>query len=588
MTLARRAVAVSEPEKGRLNLRLLDGSTHSYGEHSEAEYSVSTCAESVLAVPLPGSEAALGVRRHAGMSLGELWAASRQGPRWRNARADFHRRLVLPVACLVFGLLALPLAMLAGRSGRSVGFIAAVTVAVGYYFLFLFGDRLGREGRLWPGLGVWLPNLVLLALALWFLHGQRRVGAGEWADLGARLGDWCLAWIRRLAGLRGAFDPNAQRGGRSAPSGATPIGERLPRTLDLYVLRGFFFHLFFLLGGLLLVFALFSVLELTDEIAAHGIGWPVVARFLWYLLPQALYWMAPLAILLALMVELALLSKRNELVAIKGAGISLYRIAVPVLLLALGASCLLFWLDYDYLPYANQRQQALRNQIKGRPPQATLRDRHWILGEQDRIYYYHFFDRERSLLGGLDVFEVDPEPFTLKRRLHAEQASWDPQAQVWVLEAGWSRSFGGQQAIEYNEFTSNSFAQLSEPPAYFQQELRQSQQMNWLELHFYISELQHSGFDVTQLRVQFHKKFAFPLIGTVMVLLAFPFGPRWGHRGAVGGLAVGIALGFTYWVLMSLFESVGNLGLLPPPLAAWGPNLVFVFAGSYLFLQVDT
>lgn len=584
LTLAQTAVVVPEPDRHRLRLHLFEGSTHAYAPEEPERYSVSTFAENVISVFSPASSATLETRRNADLSLAELWAASQQGPRWRSARVDFHRRLAIPAACLLFGVIALPLGLLAQGSGRALGFVVAVGLAIGYYFVFLLGDRLGREGGLPPGLGAWLANMTLAVAGLYYFQTQWSPGKQPWSALGERL--------RRFLPAR---SPALARAGESSPAAQTlsrdhgPAGSRLPRTLDLYVVRGVLFYSLLLLCALLLLFGLFAVLEMVEDIAAHHIPWPVVARFLWYLLPQALYWMAPLALLLGVLVELALLSKRNELVAIKGAGISLYRIAVPLLLLGLVFSALLFWLDYDYLPYANQRQEILRNQIKGRPPQTFFQtERRWIFGQQPRIYHYAFFDPAQNLLARLSVLELDPQTFSVRRRLSARQAHWEPQLHTWVLEQGWEREFGQGQTVRYRPFQAASFRELTEAPAYFQREVRESAQMNWQELGDYITGLHQSGFDVTRLQVQRHKKIAFPLISTVMVLLAFPFGLSMGRRGAVGGLALGIGVGFAYWVLASFFEQVGNLGYLPPVLAAWGANLVFLFAGVYLLLQIET
>ena len=84
------------------------------------------------------------------------------------------------------------------------------------------------------------------------------------------------------------------------------------------------------------------------------------------------------------------------------------------------------------------------------------------------------------------------------------------------------------------------------------------------------------------------EKFSYPLVAAIIVLLGYPFAVSSGRRGAVGGLAVGIALGLAYWALMGFFEALGNFGLLPPLLAAWGPALAFFLAGIYLTLQVET
>jgi LPS export ABC transporter permease LptF/LPS export ABC transporter permease LptG len=589
LTLAESGVMVPDFKQNDLRIHLTRGSTHVYSASDPERYSVSTFAQNVLVIPLPERATGIEARQNAPLGLAELWRAGQSGERWRSARADFHRRLALPSACLAFGLIALPLGLLAERTGRAIGFVAAVAVALGYYFLFLFGDRMGREGNLSPGLGVWLANLTLLALFLYYLFISNRLRRPN------ALARWFASLGRARVGMapRYANPKTADSQAASLSPSLSALRENrwplLPRTLDLYVARGVLFHSTLLLLALLLIFALFTVLELVDEIAAHGIAWSVVARFLWYLLPQGLYWLAPLALLLGVLVELALLSKRNELVAVKGAGISLYRVSVPLLGVGLAAAALLFSLDAAYLPYANQRQEILRNQIKGRPPQTFFQaDRRWIFGEAPRIYHYAFFDPDENLLGQLNVLELETQPFGLRRRLFAQRARWDAYIRAWVLQQGWERSFHPDLTVSYRPFVIESHPELTEPPSYFQKEVRESAQMNWTELADYIAEMRQSGFDTTRLTVQWHKKFAYPLMAAIMVLLAFPFGLTLGSRGALGGLALGISIGFLYWVLSGFLEAVGNLALLPPLLAGWGSALIFLFAGVYLFLRIET
>ncbi len=582
LTLAESAVAVPEPELDRLRLHLSNGTTHSYSLKHPEEYSVSTFAESVISVPLPPKPAGVETRRNADLGLAALWRASLAGAQWRAARADFHRRLALPAACVWFALAALPLGLLAQRSGRPVGLLAAVLVAIGYYFVFLTGDRLAREGTLLPILGVWLANAALLAPALLFFPGRRAGGGRRWLGIGDGLGEW-------VHGLLASRNDASQSREPTAATLRRVAGWRLTRTLDLYVVRGVLFFSLIILAVLAVLFSLFTALELMDEIAANKVSWAVVARFLWYLQPQAIYWMAPLAFLLGLLVELALLGKRNELVAMRGAGISLYRVALPVVLTGLGVSACLFALDYYHLPYANQRQEILRNQIKGRPPQTFIpTTQRWIFGQRLRIYHYALFDPVESLLGRVSVLELEPGGFSIGRRLFAQRARWSAPIEAWVFEQGWERVFQQGQTVGYREFQAVSFAELNESPAYFQKEVLESSLMNFRQLGDYLSDLRQAGFDTTRLAVQWHKKFSFPLIAAVIVLLAFPFGVAGNGRGAVSGLAVGIALGFAYWALMGFFEAIGNFGLLPPLLAAWGPTLAFTLAGIYLTLQIET
>src|SRR5207253_6440489 len=86
------------------------------------------------------------------------------------------------------------------------------------------------------------------------------------------------------------------------------------------------------------------------------------------------------------LVTLGIMSKNDEFVAIKASGISLFRVAVPLLLAGLAVAGTLLVLDDTYLPYANQRQDALHNQIKGRPPQTYAHPQRWMFGEDSKIY----------------------------------------------------------------------------------------------------------------------------------------------------------------------------------------------------------
>ena len=93
---------------------------------------------------------------------------------------------------------------------------------------------------------------------------------------------------------------------------------------------------------------------------------------------------------------------------------------------------------------------------------------------------------------------------------------------------------------------------------------------------------------MARLSVQWHKKLAFPLIAPIIVLLAIPFAFLVGTRGAVGGLALGVAMGIVYWATSALFEAMGAVGQLPPLLAGWAPDAIFSFLGLYFFLKMPT
>jgi lipopolysaccharide export LptBFGC system permease protein LptF len=142
--------------------------------------------------------------------------------------------------------------------------------------------------------------------------------------------------------------------------------------LDIYILSQFAYYFGVLLAGFLLIFDAFTLFDLLGDISKNHASAIVVFNYFLYLIPLMLYQLAPLVTLVACLVTLAVLAKNNEVIALKASGISLYRLILPLALAGILLAGGMFLLDNTYLPFANQRQDALRNQIKGRPAQTYL------------------------------------------------------------------------------------------------------------------------------------------------------------------------------------------------------------------------
>jgi len=593
LTLAENAIVIADPEQGKLQLHLSAGSTHEYSRKDPDHYAVINFGENDLSVEVSGSASARAEQvSPQERPLRELLADGGTG--WREARVEVHRRLAFPTACLVFALLAVPLGARPRRGGRAAGFLVTLLLISGYYVAFITGVGMARQGALSPGLGIWAANLLTGALGLALLPRLEHTHEPGWV---ARLAHAVATWRRDRRAQPEASVPQARA---AALHGPLPVQAPVsvfrirrpagfPQLMDLYLLRNFLSYFFLLLAGFILLFEAFTFFELLDDIARRRTPTLVVVNYFRYLAPHLLYQLAPLAALVAVLVTLGIMTKNNEIVAFKAAGVSLYRLSLPAVLASLALAGGMVVLDDTYLPYASQRQDALRNRIKGRPAQTFYQPRRrWIFGEGFKLYNYELFDPDRKLFGALNVFELDPATFQLRRRVFANRAHWEDSERTWILESGWVRDFDGSTVAAYVPFQAYALAELRESPSYFNREVRQSYQMNWRELRQYIRELQQAGFDVARLSVQWYKKFAFPLIAPIIVLLAVPFAFLVGTRGAVGGLALGVAIGIVYWATSALFEALGSVGQLPALLAGWAPDAIFGFLGVYFFLKMPT
>ena len=589
ITLAQQGILVSEgPEI--LHLHLTNGSTHEIDPKDPSRYQISTFEQTDIPIPAPQAESTKeqGSVPVAQLSTWELW---RQASTTKNSAIsrwymiEFHRRFALPTSCLVLALVGIPLGLSSKKGGKSTGFVLTILLVFAYYSLSLVGVSLARQGKLSPAIGVWLANLVFFlggAFLLW--RAERRPFA--LSSFGNLWNPFKAGWKERRRALRaGRGEDVFER----ASTRRRVFSARFPMILDDYVLRDFCVNLAMILATFLMLLLVFTLFELLGDILRNQISPLVVGEYLLTVSPYFLYNITPLSILLAVLITLGVMQRANEITAIKATGTSIYRITVPVIVAAMILAAGLFFSDQFYLPYANKRQDALRNLIKGKPPQTYLNpDRKWIFGQHSSIYYYQLFDSERDQFGRLSVFHFDPATFQLTQRIYAERAHWEDSLGRWVCTQGWERDLRGPAIENYRLFDVATFPALSEPPTYFKKEVKQSSEMNYQELRRYIRDLQQSGFEVVRLRVQLAKKLAFPIIALVMAVLAIPFALSTGRRGAITGVATAVGIAVAYWTISGLFEAMGNISQLPPLLAAWSPDVVFALLGGYLLLKVPT
>ena len=581
VTLAREGTLLSDPGESQLQLHLVRGNIHEVAPDT-SEYSTVGFSETdipVKAPPPPPSS----VKPNAQRPTFELYQDQPSDPDWLEARIEFHRRFAVPLATIILALAGIPLGLSSYKGGKSTGIVLTVLVVLAYYSLFIGGISLARQGWLPPWAGVWTANLLFVVWGAYLLSRVDGVSPlFRWLTSLAELTEACKKWISTR---------RARQGLNSIPvSTLAPRKSRFPLILDSYIIKIFFFYLVVTLTGLIILTEVVSFfVDLLNDVIRNQIPVSVVVDYFIHLTPQLIYITTPLCVLLSILISFGLLTQNNEITAIKASGVSLYRLSLPIFLLSVLLSAGLFSFDHYYIPAANRLQDAIRNRIKGRPAQTYYRpDRQWMFGQGYRIYYYKFFEPTQQVLGGITVFELDPATFQLTRRISASRAHWEPSLKGWVFEDGWVRELRDGIVKDFQRFEVRVFPELPEEPAYFLKEVKQSSQMNFLQLDRYIQDLKQSGFDVVPLSVQLYKKFSFPLFAFIMALIGMPFAFSVGNRGALTGIAVSIGIAIIYWGINSLFEALGNLNELPAVAAAWSPNLVFGLGGLYLFLKIET
>jgi len=514
--------------------------------------------------------------------------ASRRGENSVAAGISLHRRLALPIACLVLPLIGIPLAISTQRSGKSTGVVLSVAVAFVYWMLLTAGIALAEQGRLPPEIALWAANAIFAvvgATMLAQLDSTRRRDVLAW--VGSHVG-WVIGWIKSLFSRKQRDARGDQTG---AVAGSEPGGamfEAAFSIIDRYMLRSFFFYFAVMMAAFISIWFVFSFFELLGDMLEQG----KMGRFIpyiYYLTPFLIYETSPIAVMVATLVSFGLLSKHSELTAFRACGVSLFRLAAPIMLSAGIIGGLMFGLDHFYLPRTNRQQDAIRDEIKGRPVRTFFRaDRQWTFGAANRIFYHRYFDYDSGELGSLNIYDLAEEPFRMVRHIAAESALWDEAQSAWIVKNGWVREIESGKVSAFDQFESRPFPDIEESPDYFQKEERQHQQMNWRELDEYILDLAQAGFETVRFQVQWHRKFSFPFFPVAMALLAIPFALLTGRRSALAPVAASLGLAMAYYSFSALFEQLGRAHQLSPLVAAWAPGLIFTLGGSYMLLRAKT
>jgi LPS export ABC transporter permease LptG len=335
------------------------------------------------------------------------------------------------------------------------------------------------------------------------------------------------------------------------------------------------------------LFTVVTLFELLPDIVNNHAKISTVILYFIFYSPQMLFWVVPLTVLLAILINLGTLTKANEILAIKAAGMSLYRLSMPLLFMGLLISGAIYLMQDFMLPYTNQRQDEYRDLIKGRPPQSYRNpDRKWMAGSDNRIYHYSGFNYQKNEFSNLSIFKFDADSFNLHEWTFASRGNWNGSA--WELHnvAVHRMTPSGVDPSVKPEPTMITTGM--DRPEYFKGDVRTASQMNYGELDRYIDELQKKQFDVTSLTVDLYRKLSFPLVSFIMVLLGIPFSFTTGRKGAFYGIGICIGLGILYWSTFELFGKLGDINRLSPMVAAWFPNLIFGLGGTWMMLRVKT
>ena len=489
-------------------------------------------------------------------------------------QVELHKRFAFPAAAFVFALVAFPLAVRSHRGGRSIALAASLVILVSYYMVMTSLEGFALREAIPAWVAIWTPNIVFATIGATLLVITTR----EWRPPRVTFLWRVLERVRALRPGAAETDAESARVGRG-PTDSTHI-------LDRYLIREF---LTFAGIGLAVAAALYVIVDLGDTLNRLLRVKPpltyILEHFL-YRLPAALHQGLPVIMLVATIFLFLSLSRFHELTAMKAAGISLYRASAPVLLMGLSVAVSAMLFQELFLPRLNELGEEVdRVKIRGQLPRhLQSRQRLWVRSADSRFYRVELLSPQTNDLYGVTILEVDRQ-FRLLNRLDARQAHWTESG--WELRDGAFREIEKGGTVQTVPFTLTAL-DLAEDIEEFTRIHKDFESMSYWELRDYVARLEAAGFHAKKYLVALYSKLSFPLVNLVMVLVAIPFALQSPRGGRLFGVGLAIAIMAGYLVVHYVALAFARADLLPPFVAAWTANVIFLGIGTSLFLRART
>lgn len=351
-----------------------------------------------------------------------------------------------------------------------------------------------------------------------------------------------------------------------------------------YVSKEFLKIFLLCLAAVVCLYLIVDIFERLNLFTYHNASFTLAFLYFLFKIPNIILQLTPVVVLLATLFTLGSMARYNELTAMRSCGIGLLQIAMPVIALAglIGVG-LVVADELVISPARYQAEQIKEVQIKNRQRQTFFKKDQLWYHNADKIYYVKKFDPERDLLQGVTILTFNNQ-FGLVSRLDSAWAQWEGNS--WRFYQVSLKSFADGKVIQENTYPQRAIA-IPETPQTFKTVEKKAEEMSFSELRGLARKLREQGYDATKQRADMYAKLSFPLSTLIMAFVGIPFALKTGRsKGLALGVGISLFISFIYWLTFSLSLALGRAGVLPPLVAAWLANALFLLLALWLYLNV--
>ena len=360
------------------------------------------------------------------------------------------------------------------------------------------------------------------------------------------------------------------------------------RLLDKYILREYIKIFLIILFSFSVLFLVVDISDRLPRLLSKGGEMKDIISYFLLRIPYLILISSPVMVLLSGLFLMNNLSKYNESVAIRGAGISIFRMVSPLIWFGFIFSVFIMLVGDLVLPQAEEyRNYIYKEKIKHQKVEdKKMRSHIHYLGTDNNLYYIGFFDGYRNNLKTIDITSFHPETGEVNRKITATSATWEEDE--WVFHNCYIRNFENGIPAGMEHYENKKIEEVDVTPLDFIKSAKKPISMNFFELKEYISRLKKVGEKFTKELVELNLKVSFPFANLIILLFSVPLvstSSRSKGRGLIFGM--GLLVCFLYLSTLRICQSLGYNEVLSPMVAAWLPNVVFATIGIFFVIKAE-
>jgi LPS export ABC transporter permease LptG len=352
------------------------------------------------------------------------------------------------------------------------------------------------------------------------------------------------------------------------------------KRLDQYLLRYFLLSFTAVLIAIGLTIVVINMIDELPDFIDNKVSLLEILEYYVYFGGWVIKSFTPMFVLLAVLFSISLLARRQEILAMKASGLSLYRLTLPFALTAVIIAFGHFYYNEYVFPDMNKRRIEIKNytiERRSRATQTVVRDVYRQINPGS-FYTMSQFDTERRM----------GESFKLYRSAHdrateiitADRIVYDDF--LWQAVKGNRRIFNDTAEVRYSAFDTLIIGDIKDVPEDLAKRLGKPEDMGIDELRRYIDLMKRIGGPYHRESVDLKMKYSFPMASFIVVLICVPFASNPRRAGIAVSIAAGAGISLLYFVLYRMLQSAGWNEKIPVDVAVWGVNGLFLLVGVFL------